>query len=680
LIEAFAQLAPDLRQQHQLVIACRISEQTRDEWCALAARLGLPEGSLILTGLVSDDDLRALYSSCNLFVEPSEYEGFGFPAAEAASCGAVVLVSRSSSLVEILELDEATFDTHSVAAIVSAMERGLTDGEFRARNLAAGAEVPVRHNWADVADRAIARLVPLASRIDVAKKYPDVPPGALDRTVLSAEFDADDTPANEPAVVCAARPKFKIGLYNRFWPTMGGGEQHAGAAAVALSERYDVELIGIEDFDRTKFARRLGRPAAADLPLRIIGHEPTAVTRVSADYDLFINHSYTSEDYCLAPHGMYVVFFPQQYNDGRSNGSPDIRFVEADGWIDAPGLRDELELSPGKPLVIKAKQADALTFVARSATGELMFRHGAVERRFSLDSRPTLISLDLAVGESTLLFTSAAGQPVHICSPQTGSGRRVRLRHDIADGVPSFVDSYDLILGNSHYTSKWIQERWGRSAVTHYPPVELREPSPHKDKVILSVGRFFGEEIGHCKQQLRLVEAFKKIVDRGMTDWRLVLVGAADHVHREYALAVRRAAAGLPIDVLLNADFATLNHELARASIYWHATGLGTDLEGFPERAEHFGIAPVEAMSTGAIPIVFAAGGPIEVVEDGVSGFHFRDLDELVERTEHLIRRSDPERQKLSDAASRRARDFTSDRFATELLDHVERILSQTTK
>ncbi|MEF3280987.1 MAG: glycosyltransferase family 4 protein [Elusimicrobiota bacterium] len=51
---------------------------------------------------VEDDDLKALYSMCSLFVFPSLYEGFGYPPLEAVSCGARVLSSNKSSLPEIL--------------------------------------------------------------------------------------------------------------------------------------------------------------------------------------------------------------------------------------------------------------------------------------------------------------------------------------------------------------------------------------------------------------------------------------------------------------------------------------------------------------------------------------------------------------------------------------------------
>lgn len=57
---------------------------------------------VLFTGYVSDEEKRALYSSCAAFLFPSMYEGFGLPILEAAQCGAPVLVADNSSLPEVL--------------------------------------------------------------------------------------------------------------------------------------------------------------------------------------------------------------------------------------------------------------------------------------------------------------------------------------------------------------------------------------------------------------------------------------------------------------------------------------------------------------------------------------------------------------------------------------------------
>jgi glycosyltransferase involved in cell wall biosynthesis len=53
-----------------------------------------------LLGFVTDEDLRALYSSCRAFIYPSIYEGFGLPPLEAMACGAPVIGSGVPSIKE----------------------------------------------------------------------------------------------------------------------------------------------------------------------------------------------------------------------------------------------------------------------------------------------------------------------------------------------------------------------------------------------------------------------------------------------------------------------------------------------------------------------------------------------------------------------------------------------------
>jgi len=56
---------------------------------------------VVLAGYVSDEDLRALYSSCRAFLYLSLYEGFGLPPLEAMSCGAAVVAGRTSAVAEV---------------------------------------------------------------------------------------------------------------------------------------------------------------------------------------------------------------------------------------------------------------------------------------------------------------------------------------------------------------------------------------------------------------------------------------------------------------------------------------------------------------------------------------------------------------------------------------------------
>lgn len=57
--------------------------------------------NVIMTGYLSDGEVKALLSRCKAFVLPSYFEGFGLPPLEALSCGTQIIVSDRTSLPEI---------------------------------------------------------------------------------------------------------------------------------------------------------------------------------------------------------------------------------------------------------------------------------------------------------------------------------------------------------------------------------------------------------------------------------------------------------------------------------------------------------------------------------------------------------------------------------------------------
>jgi len=195
-IRAFSQLEVELRSRHQLVIVCQISDDIRREWTRLAASCGLDEGQLVLTGRVDDEVLAHLYEECRLFVEPSLYEGFGLPAAEAAVHGAAVITSSTSSLPEILDLPESQFDPTSLDDIARVMTQGLLDEEFRSRLLRAGEDVRRLHSWEVVVDRVLPRLEGMGRRVDVPVRNRQwylnrgFPANSIGRTIPTSNLDA----------------------------------------------------------------------------------------------------------------------------------------------------------------------------------------------------------------------------------------------------------------------------------------------------------------------------------------------------------------------------------------------------------------------------------------------------------------------------------------------------------
>ena len=237
-----------------------------------------------------------------------------------------------------------------------------------------------------------------------------------------------------------------------------------------------------------------------------------------------------------------------------------------------------------------------------------------------------------------------------------------------------FARTYPHVAVNSEFTRTWTRRWWGVESDVVPPPVVPR-PLGHKERVILSVGRFFPPDRGHSKRQAEMVEAFRSVIAAGASGWQLHLVGACQSEDRPYLDAVRRAAEGLPVTLHVDAPGGELDSLYSRASIYWHATGLGAE-RGRPEDQEHFGIAPVEAMSAGAVPVVYRGGGPARTVGHGEEGFHFSTVDELVSHTRTLVD-NDALRKAMSARARARALDYSLDAAAATLgriLGHPDRV------
>lgn len=152
LVKAFAKLPKNLQESHQLVIACKVSEFFAQEITNLATKLKI-ERSLVLTNYVTDEELKALYSTCSLFVFPSFYEGFGLPLLEAIACGAPAIASNNSSLIEIVASTEQLFDAHSTEDIVMTMQTVLENENFQRQLSENALSQAKKFTWKSVAQK-----------------------------------------------------------------------------------------------------------------------------------------------------------------------------------------------------------------------------------------------------------------------------------------------------------------------------------------------------------------------------------------------------------------------------------------------------------------------------------------------------------------------------------------------
>lgn len=133
LIAAFGEFSAQADQPHQLVLVTSAAQPVTEAILSLVKKAGLSSSDVILTGQISDADLVQLYRRCVAMVYPSRHEGFGLPILEAMHLDVAVIGSHTSSIPEIIGLEEALFDPDSVEEIAAKMVRIVRDDGFRER-------------------------------------------------------------------------------------------------------------------------------------------------------------------------------------------------------------------------------------------------------------------------------------------------------------------------------------------------------------------------------------------------------------------------------------------------------------------------------------------------------------------------------------------------------------------
>ncbi len=106
-----------------------------------------------LIGFVDDADLPALYTSAEITVFSSLYEGFGFPVLESMACGTPVITSNVSSLPEVGG-DVALFvNPTSVDEIRDAIQQLIDDNDLRQNLRQRGLEHIKKFSWPNSAKK-----------------------------------------------------------------------------------------------------------------------------------------------------------------------------------------------------------------------------------------------------------------------------------------------------------------------------------------------------------------------------------------------------------------------------------------------------------------------------------------------------------------------------------------------
>lgn len=500
----------------------------------------------------------------------------------------------------------------------------------------------------------------------------------------------------------------KTAVYNRFWDSLGGGERYAGMIASTLAaDGHEVDLIGPTPIDIERMSKHLSLDLSGVRARVVIDHDESAVSRASADYDLFVTSTYMSRLKPQSRRSAYVCFFPTPPDHELSDRRRTIAHAVGDrirpsaqinnfgygtGWFPPEGgLRQKwswsdghgvLELPHGgdetfrltlgrpglaRPVQVTVRDQDG-SQIGRTIV-ESPFRSTEVTVPASTTRREVHIESDTdeAEGDNRSLGVALSrGNLTARLAPTNLLARRFPwLLMPYADDR-SHLPDYDSIVTISHYTQTWVERLWNTDSDLLFPPIDVEKmsPEPVRDKTIITIGRFFDPVRGHSKRQLEMVGIFSRLLEQEkLTGWTLHMIGGCEVSNRPYFEKVMAASEGLPIELHPNAPRHILNRLINRASIFWSATGMNEDTERRPWRNEHFGMTTAEAMAAGCVPVVIDRAGQQEIVREGVDGYRWETQEQAVRQTGVVIR-DEELRTRFAASSMARAKDFSDGAFS----------------
>lgn len=100
-----------------------------------------------LLGYVSDEEIKQLFLTAEVFVFPTLYEGFGLPPLEAMACGCPVVVSNCGSLPEVCGDAAVYVNPYDPKDIADGILKVLTDKNLRQQLIKKGFEQVKKFTW-----------------------------------------------------------------------------------------------------------------------------------------------------------------------------------------------------------------------------------------------------------------------------------------------------------------------------------------------------------------------------------------------------------------------------------------------------------------------------------------------------------------------------------------------------
>ena len=219
-----------------------------------------------------------------------------------------------------------------------------------------------------------------------------------------------------------------------------------------------------------------------------------------------------------------------------------------------------------------------------------------------------------------------------------------------------------IIVANSSWTAKQIREFFGRDSLIIHPPVDVGYymkvwDSSRRERIVVTVSR------------LDPVKRLDAIVDIAsvMRDYKFVIFSGSFKSGDVVLDKIRRKMKELKvdnIDLVIDAPRDKRRSIMAGARYYVH-----------PPFSEPFGIAVVEAMAAGLIPIVYKNSGTWVDVVSKVSNILGYDS---IEEVPQIIRRIDEDEQlyyEIRNKIKYIVNNFSIERFSEKILNVINMLI-----
>lgn len=229
--------------------------------------------------------------------------------------------------------------------------------------------------------------------------------------------------------------------------------------------------------------------------------------------------------------------------------------------------------------------------------------------------------------------------------------------------IQALGSSYDIIkrakyiFANSYVTAYITYKTIGVMPKVLHPPVDIKLTSKYRgnnrEDAVVSFGRL-GSAKGH-ELAIRIIRTLK---ERGIKAKAYIMGPIEDLSTRIYVINLLKLAKELgvaeQVKLILNPSLTESYSILGRSKVFIH---------GKPN--EPFGIVVVEAMATGAVPVVPKSGGPWhDIISYGKYGLGYSTLDEAVDAVEYVLKGGFND---YSPLAMERANEFSYERFKDRL-------------